>query len=127
MACAKTWTRAISYNVRTLYAERLIRAQHPWDAGAPVKNHGCKDWVELQRCRKWELAGKMGSTTDGRWSHKLLQWRPWFRVIPYRCVGRPIKRWEDDIITYAGGEWVKEAADEEFWKMVSVGFIQKLA
>ena len=49
----------------------------------------------------------------------------WFRCIPYRHVGRPVKRWEDDILEVAGGGWADEAQDFEFWQSISAGFTQR--
>ena len=57
--------------------------------------HGSNDWATLQQKRKCNLAAKCSLSLDGRWSNRLLHWKPWFRCMPWRSVGRPIKRWMD--------------------------------
>ena len=73
------------------------------------------DWVALQQVRKWKLAGQAASHTDGRWTSRILQWKPWFRCIPHRDVGHPIRRWEDPLVDVAGGSWPDAAKDAELW------------
>ena len=80
--------------------------------------YGSKDWVELQRTRKWQLAGYAASSTDHRWTKRILDWKPWHRCIPYRRVGHPLKRWEDDFVAYIGEDWVTEAS-EDLWPILS--------
>ena len=63
--------------------------------GNIAREHGCIDWVTLQRRRKFELAAKSQLYDDGCWSNRLLNWRPWFRCAPFRRVGHPRKRWND--------------------------------
>ena len=60
-----------------------------------ASQHGSKAWGELQHERKRTLAAKCALTTDGRWSKRLLNWRPRFRCLPRRSVGHPTKRWTD--------------------------------
>ena len=58
--------------------------------------HGSNDWATLQQKRKCNLAAKCSLSLDGRWSNRLLHWKPWFRCMPWRSVGHPVKRWADD-------------------------------
>ena len=58
--------------------------------------HGSEDWIDTQRKRKCILAAKCSSCSDGQWSIRLLHWKPWFRCMPRRNVGHPVKRWTDD-------------------------------
>ena len=57
---------------------------------------GAADWTSLQRKRKCNLAARCAISNDGRWSTRLMQWRPWFRCNPHRHVGHPVKRWTDE-------------------------------
>ncbi len=59
--------------------------------------HGGADWITLQCKRKCELAAKCMLSIDGRWSKRLMQWKPWFRCAPHRDVGHPVKRWTDQL------------------------------
>ena len=88
-----------------------------------AEKFGSKDWVSLQRSKKWSLAGRTAAQTDGRWNQRLLSWRPWCRCFPHRRVGRPAKRWEDDIVECAGGGWVDVAKCPSFWSALSHGFV----
>ena len=88
-----------------------------------AKQHKLEDWVELQRRRKWEFAGKVARLPRERWCLRLLGWRPWFRCHPRRRVGRPLKRWSDDLVAFAGGDWQNTARDEGMWKILNYGFV----
>ena len=77
---------------------------------------GAADWVTMQRTKKWKLAERTASQTDGRWNHRLFSWKPWFRVAPHRDVGRPCKRWDDDIVHLAGGDWPTTVSDPAVWE-----------
>ena len=54
-----------------------------------------EDWVTKSRMMKWSWAGHVARRTDGRWSTAVLEWKP---IGGKRNVGRPIKRWGDDLI-----------------------------
>jgi hypothetical protein len=93
---------------------------------ALATEHAVSDWVIKQRELKWKLAGLTANRNDQRWSTRLLSWTPWFRVTPKRNVGRPCKRWEDDIMNYAGGSWTDAAKDKGLWQTLESGFIEQL-
>ena len=80
-----------------------------------------QDWVELQRRRKWQLAGKVARATDNRWSHLVLDWRPHFGH--GRSPGHPATRWTDQLEGFAGGTWMAIAADPEHWEYLENGFV----
>ena len=85
-------------------------------------SHGATDWLTLQRRAKWRLASKAATSTDGRWTNRLLAWKPWFRSFPSRVVGRPVKRWDDDLSALAGGDWADSAQDTEMWALLGAAF-----
>ena len=65
--------------------------------------------------------------TDGRWSAKILDWRP---TEGHRTVGRPRARWRDDldicIRTIEGanrGEWIVMAQDRTFWGAMENSYV----
>ena len=88
---------------------------------------GSVDWISIQRKRKWKFAGQCASRSDRRWSCRLLTWRPWFRCLPRRDAGHPLKRWDDDITAFAGGSWTDTARSASEWRVLADGFIQRLA
>ena len=62
---------------------------------------------------KWNWAGHVTRYTDQRWTLKSTKWTgPQGK----RRVGRPQKRWVDDIISVAGKNWTRTAQDREKWK-----------
>ncbi len=96
-------------------------------AEANVKKIKVPDWVEEQRVRKWKTAGHAARREDGRWTTFVLQELP----ADHRSLGRPIKRWEDDLnkfITHkqgVGGGWMvwqSCASDREKWKDLAAEF-----
>ena len=84
--------------------------------------HGYQDWLTTQRSRKWRFVGKVVTDTCGKWSTRLLSWRPWFRTLPARNVGRPKLRWAHDLEHYCGGDWQERAADKALWIILRDGY-----
>ena len=106
------------------WVEYIRRATHICEQ--LVEKHGSCNWVRLQKTRKWKLAGKTASCIDGRWATRLLTWKPWFRTCARRRVGRPLKRWDDDIVALAGGDWPEVARDRLLWDALKEGYILQL-
>ena len=79
---------------------------------------GVEDWVEMQRARKFDLAEITANLTDG--------WTPWFREHPHRSVGRPRKRWEDDLVSLAIESWMTEGVCTHLWNAMKAGFVEKV-
>ena len=77
--------------------------------------NGMEDWVITARRRKWEFAGATARQTDGRWSHKLMTWRPFHGH--GRSQGRPKTRWTDSLDHFAAGDWMTLAKDEDQWNV----------
>ena len=105
------------------WIEFIRRATHHCEDLA--RKHGIHDWAETYRLRKSRFAAKTANATDNRWSLRLLGWRPWFRFLAHRRVGRPNLRWDDDIVTCAGDDWRRVAADRQLWEAVAQGFVHK--
>ena len=79
------------------------------------------DWVHLHRRRKWRLAGSLARCDDARWSRQILEFKPDFGC--GRSVGRPKRRWADQLEAFAGGDWLTVAADAELWKVAEDVFV----
>ena len=54
------------------------------------------------------------------------KWEPWFRTVASRGVGRPVKRWRDDIVSLVGEDWPTIARDTDLWKCLRDGYVNKL-
>jgi len=62
---------------------------------------------------KWQWAGYVARMNSNRWTSRIFKWRPWESK---RKLGRPMKRWADDIKAAAGRNWTQEAQDRDVWK-----------
>ena len=70
---------------------------------------------------KWQWAGHLMRCSDGRWSHKITQWRP---RTTSRGLGRPKARWSDDIVTVIGKQWIRETACRAEWIELGEAYVQ---
>jgi hypothetical protein len=102
------------------WVDYVQRATHK--AEQIMSAYGSTNWEERHRQLKFRFAGKAARATDGRWTHHLLQYAPLHGEGRYQ--GRPYKRWSDDLVSYAGGDWMLEAEDEELWDALEDGFVQ---
>ena len=107
------------------FVEYIKRATHT--SNELALQSGVHDWVVTQRVRKWKLAGNVARRQDGRWSQRILAWRPWFRKLAYRDVGRPVQRWDDSIVAMAGSSWTDAARDQNLWEALSFGYSCRVA
>ena len=67
-------------------------------------------WIETHRRMKWMMAKRVASLPEERWTGKIIEWNPGLdnKIKTNRCVGRPRKRWEDDINEF----WRPEETDD---------------
>ena len=56
-------------------------------------------WIKTHRRMKWRIAMRKASLPEERWVMKAAGWNPELatKYKTYRAVGRPQKRWEDEI------------------------------
>ena len=87
---------------------------------------GHVNWTTQFWRRKWGFAGTVATLGDMKWSRRLLQWEPWFGTEAYRSVGRPVKRWRDDIVSLVGEDWPTITRDTDLWKCLRDGYVSKL-
>ena len=99
------------------WVDFMMRSTHESEAHA--EKHGAKDWVETQKRLKWKFAGMSARHTDGRWSARMLNWRPWLNKCSGREVGRPNIRWQDLFTQIAGGDWIRHAQDASLWTVLA--------
>jgi hypothetical protein len=71
---------------------------------------------------KWQWAGHVARQKNDRWTPRVISWRPWENKRP---VGRPQKRWVDDVIPIAGKNWSSKAQNREEWKNLEEAYIQQ--
>ena len=83
---------------------------------------GVRDAVISVLHLKWNWAGHVARMTDGRWTKRLVEWRP--RHEAYRSRGRPPSRWTDDIKRVAGN-WIQVAQNRRKWLELREAFVQQ--
>lgn len=59
------------------------------------RRSGVADAISKISSIKWNWAGHLTRTNDGRWVKKITEWRP--RDHAFRSRGRPSARWSDDL------------------------------
>ena len=101
---------------------RYDYVQHTTNTAEKIMSqHGSLDWVSLHKKAKSNIAGKTARAIDGRWSSKFLAVASTHGL--GRFQGRPVKRWRDDIVALAGGDWSSKAMDETLWSTLQAGFL----
>lgn len=68
---------------------------------------------------KWKWAGHVARYKDKRWTLIATRWRG---PTGKRNVGRPVKRWKDDIVETAEKDWLLKAKDREKWDKLEEAF-----
>ena len=66
-------------------------------------------WNRIHKKMKWKLAMRIATSPSDRWLKKAAEWNPELssRCRTNRAIGRPRKRWEDDI-----NEFLKQESEE---------------
>lgn len=68
---------------------------------------------------KWKWAGHVARLKDERWTKKVTFWKG---PLGKRSKGRPLTRWEDEIIRAAGPNWQEKAQDRDKWTFLEEAF-----
>ena len=130
--------------------EETLEPWHEWiqrsthEAEERMRKLKMKDWVHLQRQRKWRWAKKIATIGEDSWTLKALKWdpSPQMNLSENRNVGRPKMRWADDIRQYLWKElhqttplpsinprldsgWLHHAEDEDRWSSLEEGYVTR--
>ena len=62
-------------------------------------NEKTRCWDKTHKKMKWRLAMRIATSPSGRWLIEASEWNPEFssKYRTNRAIGRPRKRWEDDM------------------------------
>lgn len=71
---------------------------------------------------KWQWVGHVARQDQSKWTSKLTHWRP---RETKRSVGRPQRRWLDDIKQQAGNRWFQTAQDRTAWRNMKEAYVQE--
>ena len=79
------------------------------DAIDKMEHAKIRYWNRTHRKMKWKLASRIASSLSERWVKKAAEWIPELssKYRASRMIGRPKKRWEDDI-----NDFLKQNHDE---------------
>ena len=69
------------------------------DATDKTEHAMIRCWIKTHRKMKWKLALRIATSPSERWIKKAAEWNPELssRYRTNKAIGRPKKRWEDDI------------------------------
>ena len=103
------------------------------EAEEHMENHKIECWTEVHRRQKWRMARRITTLPEKRWSRRVFNWHPGLdnNIKARRQVGRPKRRWEDDLNEFMKTEeeqdgerndlknnnsWMKGVEDYKKWK-----------
>ena len=103
------------------------------DAEGHMKKHLLPCWIEVHRRTKWRMARRIITLPQKRWNERVFEWQPGLdpTLCNKRSVGRPKRRWEDDLNEFTKTEeghekaqydlqnnnsWMNEIQDYHKWK-----------
>ena len=69
------------------------------DAEEHMKKHKLPCWIEVHKRTKWRMARRIITLPQKRWNKGVFDWQPGLDTTlrTERSVGRPKRRWEDDL------------------------------
>lgn len=81
-----------------------------------------KDIRYVIKKQKIRYAGHVSRKTNNRWEKILLDWTPYDYK---RARGRPRRRWIDEIKSYAGIAWQRDARDRIRWERIGEAYARR--
>ena len=103
------------------------------DAEDHMKKHKIPCWIEVHRRTKWRMARRIVTLPQKRWNKRVFEWQTGLDTTlrTKRSLGRPKRRWEDDLNEFTKTEenhekaqydlknnnsWMDEIQDYQKWK-----------
>ena len=85
------------------------------EAEQHMEKHKLPCWIEVHWRTKWRMARRIVTLNKRRWNKRVFDWQPGLdpTLHPKRSVGRPKRRWEDDLNEFTGTEEGKDKAQYE--------------
>ena len=85
-----------------------------------VKKMKIPCWLEPHRSLKLRIAMRIASLPEERWTSKIIEWNFGLdnKIKTNRSVGRPRKRWEDDINEFSRPEETEETKGNDLKKQL---------
>ena len=118
---AETWTLTVGPVHKFKVAQRAMeRAMVGVSLADKIRNEVIRKRTKItDKARrinklKWQWAGHICRRTDGRWSRRVIEWRP--------RLGK--SRWSDNIRQIAGGHWMGKAEDRAARYALQEAYVQ---
>ena len=111
------------------------------EAMEKMENEKIRCWKMTQRKMKWRLSMRIATSPNERWLIKAAEWNPELssKYRTNRSIGRPRKRWEDDIneflkqveeetenltesSNHTNKNWIKTAKDRGRWTLLEENY-----
>ena len=103
------------------------------EANEHMEKHNVKCWIEVHKRQKWRMARRIITLPAKKLNRRVFNWHPGLdnTIRARRQVGRPKRRWEDDLNEFMKTEeghekeryalknnnsWMKEIEDYKKWK-----------
>ena len=83
---------------------------------------GVKDIIQKIKEVKWRWAGHVARLNDNRWTKRITDWQP---RAGKRKQGRQKTRWRDDLTSYLGTTWTRQAMNRRKWKDHEEDYIRR--
>lgn len=83
------------------------------------KKTNVTDALRFSQSLKWKWAGHVARHSDNRWTKTVTEWKG---PRGSRARGRPCARWQDEIVTTAGKNWLDIAKDRDKWQSLEEAF-----
>ena len=86
------------------------------EAEEHMKKHKLPCWIEAHKRTKWRMARRIITLPQSRWNKRVFEWQPGLDPTLHteRSVGRPKRRWEDDLNEFTKTEEGQDKAQYEF-------------
>ncbi|KHN78309.1 Putative uncharacterized transposon-derived protein F52C9.6 [Toxocara canis] len=79
---------------------------------------GVRDVIAEYRKQKLRWAGHVARTNDDRWTRAVAEWCP---MEQKRLLGRPPRRWRDEVEQEGGKTWQRRARSRAKWERIVTG------
>lgn len=126
---AETWTTTKYLEQKLRTAQRAMeRKMLHITLRDKIKNSEIRDKTKVIdimdkiKEAKWRWAGHLARQQDNRWTKRVTEWQP---RTGKRRRGRQKRRWRDDLTTYMGVTWARDAQDRQRWKGHEEGYIRQ--
>ena len=126
---AQTWSLTVKQNNKIRVCQRAmersmlkISKRHRIRATLIRQKTGVTDAIKLSKSLKWKWAGHVIRKVHDPWDKTTTVWLP---REGRRNRGRQRTRWREEIVSFTGPTWTRQALDRTRWKELGEAFAQQ--